>query len=266
MNDLLIEQRDGPICTLVLNRPEAMNALSRALIGALTERFRALSEDDSLRAIVLTGQGRAFCAGVDLKELSQAGDVSNALNWSGSDNLHDVIRACPHPVIAAVNGFAVTGGLELALMADFLIASPDARFADTHARVGITPSWGMTQVLPRLIGINRARQMSLTGGFVEAQTALDWGLVNEIATDGVVARAQELAHQIAETDLKTMTRLRQLIGQSAETTLSEGLSQEVSLFATHIAGVTAQGVGENRQKVTARGRALNAADTGKDKA
>lgn len=257
MTDLLLETRQGAVVTLVLNRPEAMNALSRALIAALSGRIKTLSQDDSLRAIVLTGQGRAFSAGVDLKELAAAGDVSNALDWSGSDSLHDIIRACPHPVIAAINGFAVTGGLELALMADFLIAGPEARFADTHARVGITPSWGMTQILPRLIGINRARQMSLTGGFVDAETALAWGLVNEIVQGDLLARAQELAQQIAETDPKTMTRIRALIGQSAETTLSDGLAREVAQFSNHIAGVTAQSVGESRQKVTARGRALN---------
>lgn len=251
----------GAVVTLTLNRPRALNALNAALISELTGTFRALSADDGVRAIVLAGAGRAFCAGVDLKELSAAENVASGLTWSGEDSLLSVVRACPHPVICAVQGYAVTGGLELALMADFIIAGPGAKFADTHARVGITPSWGMTQVLPRLIGPNRARQMSLTGDFIDAETAREWGLVTEVVPgEALLPRAQALAARIAETDRPTMTRIRDLISASADLPLSEGLAREAEGFGAHIAGVTPGKVAENRVRVTARGRNLNASE------
>ena len=253
----LISQRDGPVVTLTLNRPEALNALSRALIAELTGAIRALSSDDTVRAVVLTGTGRAFSAGVDLKELEQAPDAAEGLASQEGGSLLDVMLASPHPIIAAVNGFAITGGLELALMADFILASEEARFADTHARVGISPSWGMTQILPRLIGLHRARQMSLTGGFVDAKTALQWGLVTEVLPPAeLLPRAQALAAGIAETDRRTLTRLRGLINHSAETGLRDGLAAEVAQFHEHLNGVTSDTIGRNRQQVTARGQAL----------
>lgn len=253
--------RAGAVVTLTLNRPEALNALNAALIADITRTFRDLSADDTVRAIVLAGAGRAFCAGVDLKELSAADNVATSLRWSGEDSLITVVRACPHPVICAVQGYAVTGGLELALMADFIIAGPGAKFADTHARVGITPSWGMTQVLPRLIGLNRARHMSLTGDFIDAETARDWGLVTEVVPEeDLLPRAQALAARIAETDRPTMTRIRDLLSLSADLPLSDGLAREAEGFGAHIVGVTPDKVAENRARVTARGRNLNASD------
>ncbi|MFK7753134.1 MAG: enoyl-CoA hydratase [Sedimentitalea sp.] len=253
----LIVRRDGPIAELVLNRPAAMNALNRDLITALIDTVSDLANDTELRAIILTGNGRAFCAGVDLKELAQSTDVKENLTWTGPTSLFDVMRASPHPIICAVNGFAVTGGLELALMGDFLIAAQSARFADTHARVGITPSWGMTQILPRLIGLNRARQMSLTGEFVEAQTALAWGLVNEVhPLEGLLPRARALATQIAETDRDTMIKIRTLMADSAELLLGDGLTREVGVFGDHIGKVTPEEVDRNRARVTDRGRTM----------
>jgi len=258
----LVVDRHGPVAELTLNRPEKLNALNRDLISQITDTIRAVSGETGVRAIILTGAGRAFCAGVDLKELSGSSDVTGNDTWNEAENLLDVMRACPHPVIAAVNGFAVTGGLEIALMADFLIASDAARFADTHARVGITPSWGMTQILPRLIGINRARQMSLTGEFVSAETARDWGLVNEVVpAEALMPRARDLAAQIAETDRATMVRIRDLIDLSAELPLSEALQREVGVFEHHIQTLTPERVEKGREAVTNRGRKLNRQDT-----
>lgn len=257
----LLLARSGPVAELVLNRPAALNALNAALIDDLTRTIRDLSADDSLRAIILSGAGRAFCAGVDLKELSGARDVAGSLTWSGADSLLTVMRDCPHPVICAVQGYAVTGGLELALMGDFILAAETAKFADTHARVGITPSWGMTQVLPRLIGLNRARQMSLTGDFVDAATARDWGLVTEVLPEAdLMPRARALALRISETDAPTLRRIRDLIGLSADLPLSEGLEREAAGFGAHIQGVTADAVADARARVTTRGRALNSPD------
>ncbi len=263
--DILLVHRNGPVAELVLNRPKVMNALNRALTTRLCDVMKELNADTSLRAIILTGNGRGFCAGVDLKELSESPGAIEEMKWHGGDSLFDIVRASAHPMIAAVNGVAVTGGLELAMMSDFMIASDTARFADTHARVGITPSWGMTQTLPRLIGINRARQMSLTGEFIDAAKACDWGLVTEVtAPDALMDRARALAMQIAETDRTTMTRLRDLIATSQEVGFSEGMANEVSLFDTHISGVSPTQVGENRAKVTARGQEI-AAKTGEQR-
>ncbi len=246
---------EGPIAFITLNRPKALNALSKCMISELVRTFRELSADPSLRAIVVTGSGRAFSCGVDLKELAKAADIKTHFTWHGEGSLVSVVRSCPHPVISAVNGFAITGGLELALMGDFLIASDNAMFADTHARVGITPSWGMTQVLPRLIGINRARQMSLTGEFVDAETAWNWGLVNEvISADMLMTRAAELAAQVAETDKTTLGRIRSLITDGSGETLERGMAREAAVFDVHMGGVSSEKVAQGREKATKRGR------------
>ncbi|MDK3072658.1 enoyl-CoA hydratase [Sedimentitalea sp. JM2-8] len=254
-------RRAGPILEVTLNRPDKMNALSRQMVRALTDVLAQSSRDDDIRAIILTGRGRAFCGGLDLGEIAGPDGISG-FQWHGPDSLFAVAKACPHPIISAVNGFAITGGLELALLGDFLIAAETAQFGDTHSRVGITPSWGMTQVLPRLIGVNRARQMSLTGAFIDAGTALAWGLVNEVLPDhALMDRARELAGQIAETDVTTMREIRQLLALSAEHGLTEGMAQETDVFDRHIARVSAGDVARNRARVIARGRKI----AGKDK-
>ncbi len=146
---------DDAVATVTLNRPDAMNALSRALRAELAAAMRALAADDSVRAIVLTGAGeRAFTAGLDLKELgADTGNLGAANADSADENPVRAIALCPQPVIGAINGVAITGGFEVALACDILIASTNARFADTHARVGILPGWGLSQKLSRMIGI-----------------------------------------------------------------------------------------------------------------
>ncbi len=253
-HDLLITKRNGSVTTITLNRPDALNALSLELERALIHAIERAGSDAEIRAIVLTGAGRAFCAGVDLKELELSG--TEARNWLGPGSLVYAMRSCPTPIVAAVNGFAITGGLELALLSDFIIASDGARFADTHARVGITPSWGCTQVLPRRIGIARARQMSLTGAFIDAQRAYDWGLANEVVpADNLLSRAEQLAHEIAGTDPVSAGRIRGLIERSEETSLSAGLEDEAAVFQTHIKTLTPEKTAANREKVQRSGRA-----------
>ncbi|RMD50001.1 MAG: enoyl-CoA hydratase [Alphaproteobacteria bacterium] len=252
----LLRRRAGAVLELILDRPEALNALNLALEAALRRGIRAAGADAGLRAIVLTGAGRAFSVGVDLKELEADPAGLSGRHWHGPESLAEMIRALPQPVIAAVGGPAVTGGLELALAADFLIASTEARFADTHALVGITPSWGLSQILPRLIGQNRARQMSLTGMFIDAARAEAWGLVNEVhPPEALLPRARELAAAIAETEPVTMGRVRRLIALAAETGLSAGLAAERVVFDAHIPSVTPAAIAERRARVIARGRA-----------
>jgi enoyl-CoA hydratase len=175
---VLLVERGAGVATLTLNRPEAMNALSHELRQALTRGFRELAQDEAVRVVILTGAGKSFCAGLDLKELgSRDGQPLGAFTDA---EMMAAIRGFPGPVIGAVNGFAITGGFELALACDLLIASQEARFADTHARVGILPGWGLSQKLPRLIGIGRAKELSFTGNFIGAEQALAWGLVNRV--------------------------------------------------------------------------------------
>jgi enoyl-CoA hydratase len=174
---ILVEVADR-VAVVTLNRPEARNALSPALNAALPEAIVACDGRDDVDIIVLTGADPAFCAGVDLKSLGNDSEVKHIVAGPG-----ELIRPFPEttkPVIGAINGAAVTGGLEVALTCDFLIASELARFADTHARVGIMPGWGLTVLLAEAVGRRRAREMSVTGNFVDARTALEWGLVNHV--------------------------------------------------------------------------------------
>ena len=186
----------GDVATVTLNRPEARNAISRALLSSLQSVMADLGRRDDIGAVVLTGADPAFCAGVDLKELSRderildegATDIPPSSPW----------KPLGKPLIGAVNGPSITGGLELALNCDFLIASERAVFADTHARVGVMPGWGLSVLLPQRVGFAMARRMSLTGDFVDAARALQAGLVTEVVPhEDVVSRAQGLAATIA---------------------------------------------------------------------
>src|SRR5882672_11430868 len=176
---LLVDKRDG-ITTLTLNRPESMNALSQALRMALVEAFAELSNDEDTKVVILTGAGRAFCAGLDLRELSATGMTAKDAVVGGPTDIVRAMEAFDRPIIGAINGFAITGGFEVALACDILIASSAAQFADTHARVGVMPGWGLSQKLSRTIGIYRAKELSLTGNYLSAEQAAEWGLVNRV--------------------------------------------------------------------------------------
>ncbi len=139
--ELIVEREDG-YAVLTLNRPQAMNALSPRLIGDLCKVFRELQGEGDIRAVILTGAGRAFCAGLDLKALGESKGGLEAFAIHGANDLCAVIDDFDRPVIVGVNGVAATGGFELALMGDILLASSEARFADTHCRVGLAPGWG----------------------------------------------------------------------------------------------------------------------------
>lgn len=199
---VLLDVRDR-IATVTLNRPHARNALSIELVRALPRAVAEADGRDDADVIIITGADPAFCAGLDLKELGGGG---GALTDSGAAGEPDRQRRGPlwpaaKPVIGAVNGAAITGGFELALNCDFLVASDRARFADTHARVGIQPGWGLTVLLPQAVGYRRAREMSATGNFIDAQTALGWGLVNHVVPhDDLLTFTRTLAADIVSND------------------------------------------------------------------
>lgn len=173
-------ESEGGIATITLDRPEAKNALSIALQRDLVDAFEAASAAEDVRVVILTGAGDAFCAGVDLKEFGSlaGGDGPRKVPdcWAAMD-------ACPKPILGAINGPAITGGFEVALACDLLVAGESARFADTHGRVGVLPGAGLSQRLPRAIGIYRAKYLSLTGNFLSADLAYEWGLVSHVVPD-----------------------------------------------------------------------------------
>ena len=253
---LLIDKTDG-IATITMNRPEAMNAMSTGLRAALAETLDELAADDAIRVAILTGAGeRAFTAGLDLKELGSDPRGLRAANATGRDmNPVRAIEGFGKPVIAAVNGVAITGGFELALACDVIIASTNARFADTHGRVGITPGWGLSQKLSRLIGIYRAKELSLTGNFLDAQTACDWGLVNRVVAPAeLMPVARRLAEDMATIPLAMSIQYKAMIDDGFALPFGEAMALEHERSSAWNAGVTPELVEKNRLEVLARGR------------
>jgi enoyl-CoA hydratase len=230
-----------------------MNALSAALRAELAATVTALEADPGIRLLILTGAGtRAFTAGLDLKELgSGAASVGDAVD---SEDPVTAIGRFSGPVIGAINGVAITGGFELALACDVLIASENARFADTHARVGIMPGWGLSQKLSRAIGISRAKELSLTGNFIDAQTAEAWGLVNRVvAADALLPTCRKLAEDMLSVEPAMLKSYRKLIDDGFAASLGEGLRLEQANARAN-AAVNAEDVERRRQDVLARGR------------
>lgn len=247
---------DG-VAVVTLNRPEAMNALSKALRVALARAMLAVDADDAVRAVVLTGAGtRAFSAGLDLKELgADASAMGDATGETAEANPAKAIEQCRKPVIGAINGVAITGGFELALACDVLIGSENARFADTHARVGIMPGWGLSQKLSRLIGVYRAKELSLSGNFLDALTAERWGLLNRVVpADDLLPAAVRLAADMATIDPQFSAAYKRLIDEGFAGTFGDGLALETARSSVANQAVTPDAVAERRAAVQARGR------------
>ena len=255
MADILLIEKSEGIATVTLNRPEAMNALSRALRRAIVDAFAEIGRDAEVGAVILTGAGRAFCAGLDLKELGTASSSESGSAIAGAD-IVNAVSGCGVPVIGAINGFAITGGFELALACDLLIASTAARFADTHARVGVMPGWGLSQKLSRLIGIFRAKELSLTGNYLSAEKAEAWGLVNRVvAPDELLPTCRAIALDMLSCDRETMLSYRRVIDAGYAETLSSGLRLETEASRAHARGLTPEKLAARRAGVQERGRA-----------
>ncbi len=223
----IIVEYHGNVALITLNRPEAYNALNHDLSTAIVRTFDELATNASVHVIVLTGAGKAFCAGVDLKELTANPGVLKEGGMGTDSPMVKALRNCGKPIIGAINGAAVTGGFELALACDFLYAATNARFADTHARVGLLPGWGLSQKLGRLIGINRAREASLTGNFIDAETAMAWGLVNKLCSpDTLIEDTLAAAQQIAESNPQTISAMRSLMNDGDLLALGDALELE----------------------------------------
>jgi enoyl-CoA hydratase len=252
---LLVDKEDG-IAVLTLNRPKAMNALSRELRAALVDAFAKLRDDTEIDVVILTGAGRAFCAGLDLKELG--GETGKATGVGSAVSETDVVAAVEgfdRPVIGAINGFAVTGGFELALACDLLIASTTARFADTHARVGILPGWGLSQKLSRAIGIYRAKELSLTGNYLSAERALEWGLVNRVVhPTELIQQCRALARDMQSCVPEVMRGYKSLIDRGHAMTMADALALERDESRAQARQVSPEQFAARRAGVQERGR------------
>ena len=251
-----VETKEG-VARVTLDRPEARNALSRALRSALCEAFERLREDGSVGAVILTGADPAFCAGLDLKELggeTEAPGGAGDATATGGD-LIQTIEAFDRPVIGAINGVAITGGFELALACDLLIASEHARFADTHARVCILPGWGLSQKLPRLIGMGRAKELSFTGNYLDAETACAWGLANRVvAPEELLPACEALAQDMLSCEPKALAGYKRLIDEGFAMSYGDGLRHESEVCIASSEQVSAEELAGRRAEVQSRGR------------
>jgi len=251
------------VAIVTLNRPEARNAISVALHRELDETIMALDARDDVGCMVLTGADPAFCAGMDLKALASEERATQQERQRQPSQRTAMMPPHETPVIGAINGPTVTGGLELALCCDFLIASERARFADTHVRFGVMPGGGMTIRLPQLIGIDRARRMSLTGDYIDAETARDWGLVVEVVPhDSLVTRAREIAATIASIPAEYVAELRRGYEQMGALLGSDAVDAENRWSRQWMAERFDQArLSTEREKIVARGRSQTQDDT-----
>ncbi|TRW84951.1 enoyl-CoA hydratase [Mycolicibacterium sp. 018/SC-01/001] len=242
---LLVDTRDR-IRTLTLHRPAARNALSAALRSALFGALRDAEADDAVDVVVLTGADPVFCAGLDLKELGDTTDLPDiSPKWPPMSK----------PVIGAINGAAVTGGLEIALYCDFLIASEHARFADTHARVGLLPTWGLSVRLPQKVGVGMARRMSMTGDYLSADEALRAGLVTQVVPhEQLMETARQVATSIVGNNQKAVRALLTSYHQIDDTQTSGPLWLEAASAREWMKSASGDDVAASRATVIERGR------------
>ncbi len=227
MTDLVLREDDAGLCILTLNRPETLNALSPNLFRELRAHIDAIAAaPDTVGCVLLCGEGRSFSAGNDLKAI-QAGEVAPSRHFQ-AETLQ-AIEALPQPVIAAVQGHCYTGSLELALACDVIVAADDARFADTHGKWGMSPTWGMSQRLPRRVGIGRAKEMMFSGRIVDGAEAARIGLaVASVARDELQAAAIAMARSFLDNSWFTLRADKMLVNGGLNYTLSDGLAFERS--------------------------------------
>lgn len=231
MAELVLVDTIDRVRTVTLNRPEARNALNVALQQDAGAALAAADADREVDVVILTGSDPAFCAGLDLRELGQ--DASNLVGGADDPSISPfaALWKMGKPVIGAINGPCVTGGFELALACDFLIASEHAAFADTHARVGVMPAGGMSVFLPQVIGVRKAKEMSLSGNFMGAHEAFARGLVNHVVAHAdLLPAARKLAADIVGNDQAAVRNLKKLYDANAKVTVGQGIDQEQEYF------------------------------------
>ena len=236
-------ERDGGIAHVVLDRPAQLNAISPELLGDLDRACATIEGDASVRAVALTAAGRAFCAGADLAVVQEL--APDPERWRGFMDLwhrvFDRIERLPVPVVAGVHGVALAGGLELTMVCDLVVADAEARLGDQHTNFALLAGGGGSQRLPRLIGARRAKELMLLGGWLDAQQALAWGLVNRVAPAGTVVEATlALARELAGKSGAASRAAKRLIDRGLDVDLRTGLELEKRVVAEHMLGEDAK--------------------------
>ncbi len=235
---------------IILNRSEALNAINKPLNQDVCHALDEAERDENVEVIIITGAGRAFCTGLDLKDIEKEKGLPNL-----RISMLDKVLRMPKPTIAAVNGFAITGGFELALSCDIILASEKAMFADTHSRVGVLPGGGLSQLLPRLVGIKKAKELSFTGNYMNAQEALQFGLVNRVVPPAdLIPAARKLADDIISADQGTVRKLKSLIDRGEGMTLEDALALERHEHKMHLKTKAFEDMGKRRVNILERGR------------
>ena len=244
------------VATITLNRAHARNALNADIRRALGHIVPQLDDNPDVDVLILTGSDPAFCAGLDLAELA-SGEHDIAASVGDTSRRQVPLPETRKPIIGAINGAAVTGGLELALNCDFLIASERARFADTHARIGVQPGWGLTVLLPQAIGLRRAKEMSATGNYIDAATSHAWGLVNHVVThERLLPYCRELAAAIVSNDGAGVRAILDTYDEGSLTTAAAAWTVEARSARAWLAQGSGrqEEIAARRAAVQARGR------------
>ena len=235
-DQVLVERADG-VATLTLNRPDKLNAYTARMGVALVDAFRSLQDDDAVRAVILTGAGRGFCAGVDLEALSamQSGEAVEGPKLGEEEFVRgfaNELLAYPKPVIAAINGAAIGVGVTMVLPCDVRIAVETAKLGATFTKLGILPGLGSTHLLPRIVGLAKAQELVLTARVIRAPEALAIGLVNEVvAADALLPRAREIAAEMADNDPDALAFAKRALQHGASASMEEALAHEQAASA-----------------------------------
>ena len=225
--NILLEKEDG-IATITFNRPDALNALNNQTRAEFYSVMKDVAADNNIKVVILTGAGRAFVAGSDIKELKQ----TTSLDAHNIHRLGMVVEKMEKPVIAAVNGFALGGGCEIVMACDIIIASDKARFGQPEINLGIIPGGGATQRLPRLVGVCKAKELILTGDIIKAEEAEKIGLVNRVVPgENLMATAKEIAKKIASKSQATVRLAKDVINKGMQTSLETGLDYEREIYS-----------------------------------
>lgn len=231
MNNIIVD-KNAPLARVTINRPKKLNALNRETISELSETFQALEKDEDVRVIILTGSGeKAFVAGADISEFaSYSVEEGKALAQKGQEQLFDLVENLETPVIAAVNGFALGGGLELAMSCHFRLASNTARMGLPETSLGVIPGYGGTQRLPQLVGKGRAMEMIMTGGMIDAEKAAQYGLVNHVCEPGeLLEQAEKIAGKITKNSPVAITHAIKAVNAGFKKD-KDGYQEEINHF------------------------------------
>ncbi|KAL7178304.1 hypothetical protein ACSBR2_031453 [Camellia fascicularis] len=250
-NLILVTRQPDGIAFVTINRPKSLNSLTKPMMTDLARAFKSLDADDSVLVIILSGSGRSFCSGVDLTSAEDVfkGDVKDM----ESDPVAQMER-CRKPIIGAIGGFAVTAGFEIALACDVLVASKGAKFMDTHARFGIFPSWGLSQKLSRIIGPNRAREVSLAATPLTAEQAERLGFVNHLVEESeLLKKAREVAAAIIKNNQDLVLRYKSVINDGLKLDLGHALTLEKERAHEYYNGMTKEQFKKMQEFIAGRG-------------